>query len=276
MRERAAAWMRALHAGPLEEKDPNEHFAERKRLYELYLDTAGALIVHDSAEIIDKDMARTKVLGCAPDTPGDYLDLPDFSGSIKRESVRRVLRVYSTTNKTVGYVQGMNVLCALLYCVIDLEISSTFSESVTYFCFFNLMVDLGDLFSEKMDDSSVGARGQARKILCILKKQDKGLYAAVSKLNLFETTSFHLKWMFLMFSSEFSVPETLVLWDRFFLEAPKYQMLPYFSAATLMLLRRSIIGQPSHQVFSTLQALSVSPAAALKKAEVLFQKDLHG
>jgi len=245
---------------------------KRESLYRRYLEEAEKEEMRETRALIRKDMNRTKIEDKKHGVPEDFLERK-IKNVTARKTVERVLLVYAVTNKTVGYVQGMNFLCSLLYYVLSQGVGEAHSESVCYFCFFYLMVDLGDLFSEKMDRSACGVLGQQERALAVLRKNDPLLFKSVAALELFETSSFFLRWTFLMFSGEFCLCDTLALWDRFFEESPKHKMLPYFSTAVLICERKTVIGNQAHRVLADLQKIKTTPKKILAKAEKLMKRE---
>ncbi|KAI5188489.1 TBC1 domain family member 13 [Nematocida sp. AWRm77] len=298
-RKRAREWAFSLGVAP---KDASANFFQgRQDLYLKYQKEAEVSVPAPLVVLIDKDMQRTRVRPLAPHTPStasktnlnnkgegkggsvgegececegvdssDFLSTPDGTGTC-RETVSRILRVYAATNRTIGYVQGMNTICSIIYYVLWEEYAE-YAESVAYFCFFNLMVDLGDLYSEKMDSSLAGTTGHTAAVLRLLQACDRKLYLYIVQIRLFSLSSFHLKWMFLLFSSEFSLADTLRLWDVLFKAPKKTKHLPYLCAAVFVLLRSAIIGQPLHAVLSTLQNTGLAGESVLRTSFSLAKK----
>lgn len=259
MKTRREKWIHQLNAG---QKIDTEFYREREKLYKGYVENLN--IKESVTDLISKDINRTKITpitGLAT----NYLETIRH-GEKTKEIVCRILKVFAYTNKSIGYVQGMNIICAVLYYALSYD-DLPYSESLTYFCFFNLMVDIGDYFTEKMDDSETGLRGQQNIVMKILKKKDYKLYKAVQKKNLFGKSLFHIRWMVLLFSAEFVLKDTLMIWDRFFEETPKQKMIPYFCAAALVVLRECIIREEETKILTTLEIVRINPQEALYLAE---------
>ncbi|KAH9386885.1 TBC1 domain family member 13 [Nematocida major] len=264
MKSRRDTWISLLNPG-LEIN--NAFYAEREALYREYVSDLHTPV--PVAELIDKDIRRTKI------TPvcgmySDYLESVRHGEPVKN-ALARILQVYVHTNKSIGYVQGMNIVCAIMYYVLSRD-DLPYSESATYFCFFNLMADIGDLFTEKMDKTETGLFGQQKMVLRLLKKKDPKLHARVLQKDLFNRSAFHVRWMVLLFSAEFTLGETMLVWDRFFEETPKGVMIPYFCASLLLLLRERILKDDEMEVLTTLEVVKVSPRLALDTAERLLKE----
>lgn len=243
--------------------------AEIDGLYRAYRkDSETTDIPEDLTDLIDKDMRRTRI-SPIDGMRRDYLN-EKIEGEEIRKIITRILKVFSITNKSIGYVQGMNTICSIIYYVISKD-QSVYSESITYFCFFYLMVDIGDYFTEKMDDTETGILGEKAKILKILKKTDKKLFKSVKNNDIFEKGSFHIRWMVLLFSAEFLLEDTLGIWDRFFCESPKRKMVPYFCASILIILRDRIISQKETEILSSLEIVRINPKEGLSLADTLLK-----
>lgn len=250
---------------------------ERKRIYDLYLEIAKEEVCGKVKSLIEKDMARTELKEkneLNDSNKSNDSGIGFLEQKKRRESVSRILLVYASTNKTVGYVQGMNWICSILYYALSSRgKKEEYAESITYFCFFRLMVDLGDLFSDKMDDSVSGINGQTEKVVQLVRKYSKKLYIYIEQVNLIGSSSFLLRWMLLLLSAELSLEDTLFLWDRLFSEHPKHRMIPFICAAALISSKKQILGKPLHISLTYLQ----NPVLDIKKiiisAEKIMQKE---
>lgn len=273
-KSRREKWMSllGLDSIPSSEREKRAFLNERRETYNLYYLLAENEVSYKISRLIEKDMVRTRIKADRKGTT-DFLEEKG-----RREAVSRILLAYASTNKTVGYVQGMNWICSILYYVISNEKneksskydkSGEYAESITYFCFFTLMVDLGDLFSEKMDDSPSGINGQTEKVLEIIKSNSKSLFSYILQTELLSNSSFLLRWMLLLFSAEISLEETLFLWDRLFLERPKHRLLPFLCAAVLLSSKSHVLGKPIYTAVSYLQNPTIDIKSILKKAEKL-------
>lgn len=263
---RRKEWIGYLIPSVYREMSPGE----MNSLYLEYLrDTKDLCISSEVVDLIEKDINRTKI-SAVEGLERDYLN-----GKVDGESIRsvliRILTVFASTNKSIGYVQGMNVICSIIYYVISVE-EWLFSESTAYFCFFYLMVDIGDYFTEKMDNTETGIFGEQVSILKLLKKTDKSLFKAVKKRDLLGKSAFHIRWMVLLFSAEFLLKDTLAVWDRFFKESPKRKLVPYFCASVLIILREKIINEEEMKLLSSLEIVRINPREALDITEKLARK----
>ena len=195
---RAQAWMQYLGYN-VSDKGVCTELEDRNMLYREYSSIAKEEISEEISVLIRKDMHRTKLGNTciqsrnnSANTQSEYMDIVEQNGSTRRECITKILMTLAVTNKTIGYVQGMNLLCSIVYYVVQQGVHSAYVDSVCYICFFYLMVDVGDLFSEKMDTSSSGVHGQVQVVQRVLRKSDRVLYKAVVDAALFETSPFYL------------------------------------------------------------------------------------
>jgi hypothetical protein len=75
------------------------------------------------------------------------------------EVVERILFIYAKMNKGIGYVQGMNEIIGPIYYVFAQHPDPKWKEHAeadTFFCFSNLMVEIGDHFTKTLDRSRAG------------------------------------------------------------------------------------------------------------------------
>ncbi|KAI5185792.1 TBC1 domain family member 13 [Nematocida homosporus] len=263
-RRRKERWMALLGCVP-PQMSRSQFLEERKGLYDSYLVAAEKTVPSATISLIKKDIERTRIVQGGAEMNNDFVQE-------RKEAIERVLMVYALTNKTIGYVQGMNWICAIVHYVMISGGEDAYAESLTYFCFFGIMVDMGDLFSEKMDVSALGMSGQTEAILAILQQNDTQLYQALHDMDIFHLSAFHLRWMFLLFAGELPLSETLCLWDRLFQERPIHRFLPFFCAAVLIQMRNQLMGRVVHDALLLLQKPKIDIQLSLKRAEKMMRK----
>ncbi|KAI5191530.1 TBC1 domain family member 13 [Nematocida minor] len=259
---RRALWMALLIPGIAE--TPLSKMDEIYREYVQDANTSESVV-----DLINKDIRRTRI-SPVHGLHRNYLD-EKIDGERAGDVVARILKVFAHTNQSIGYVQGMNIICSIIYYVVSHD-DWVYSEAVAYFCFFHLMVEFGDYFTEKMDDAETGLRGEQKSVMQILWKVDKKLYTKIKKKDLFGKGAFHIRWMVLLFSAEFTLEDTFLLWERFFKEAPKRKLIPYFCAGMLIVLRDRIIEEEEMETITSLEVARLNPHEVLSLAEKLLKK----
>lgn len=179
---------------------------------------------------IDKDLPRTR-------TEMKWfseVDPNDFNRGTRYNTIRRILFTYAKNNSSLGYVQGMNELVAVIYYIFsidDSEFIGPFVESDTYKCFEKLMEDMEPLF--KMGDisySQLFITLQIKKIkeimnFCIPEVlphlDDEGLNLDVCVT----------RWIFCLFAQDCSMDMAVNFWDRMFSSNDKMDFLNYVIVA---------------------------------------------
>ena len=184
-----------------------------------------------------------------------------FQSEENKETLQSTLFVWSMNHK-IGYKQGMNEIAAII-----LYVGLTESETVDGICswehlepdlywLFDKIMQLGqedlfnqvigqepDAFSEvvRVDKSS---SGEASAVLrrChyihhrILQAVDSKLYKQLQRNNI-ESQLYLIRWLRCMFSREFSILDTIKVWDAVFAtrgEMQELKLLNYFSVALLV------------------------------------------
>ncbi|RVD92741.1 hypothetical protein TUBRATIS_007440 [Tubulinosema ratisbonensis] len=194
-------------------------------------------------DIIHEDVNRTFLFPNADRTFCSFLDskfVNDDKCLTHREIIKEILLVFKTTNPGVDYVQGMNVLVTLIYYVFANSDEYAHVESDTFFCFLNLISEIGDYFLEIMDDKYVGISQKLTRVIDIVKEFDPTLYNNMKSKKLTENL-FHFRWILLSFAQEYPIDEVVWLWDRFLADSTRFELVLYCAAAKIILLKNKIL-----------------------------------
>lgn len=198
-------------------------------------------------DIIDNDMTRKIIFPITGEDESqkcEFLDSKNEHGMMHRDVIKRILITFRKTNSSIGYVQGMCHLLLPIYYVFatDKNITQkTFAEEDSYFCFFNLISEIGDFFMVKMDnDKSLGIKAKMKEVFDILHKIDGKLFDHLEKIGIIDSC-FNFRWVSLLLTLEFSFAENIWLWDRFLSDCKRFEMVTYCSAAILELLKEDLI-----------------------------------
>ncbi|KRH93713.1 GTPase-activating protein [Pseudoloma neurophilia] len=163
---------------------------------------------------------------------------------IHRNALKRILLTFKVTNSGIGYVQGMHMVLLPIYYVFatsDNIEDKKYAEEDAFFCFFNLLTEVGENFLKEYDnDSKVGINKKMSEIFTIIKKHDKGLHKKLEELGLIET-HFCFKWISLLLSGEFDIDQIIILWDKLFSDQYRYEILIYCCASIIILMKKAIM-----------------------------------
>eukprot|EP00088_Acartia_fossae_P024788 TRINITY_DN2566_c0_g1_i2.p1 TRINITY_DN2566_c0_g1~~TRINITY_DN2566_c0_g1_i2.p1 ORF type:complete len:385 (-),score=51.57 TRINITY_DN2566_c0_g1_i2:465-1619(-) len=165
------------------------------------------------------------------------------------EVVERILFIYAKLNPGQGYVQGMNEIIGPIYYVFATDSNTQWrehAEADCFFCFTNLMSDIRDFFIKTLDDSPTGIRMLMVKLDKMLESKDYTVHNILLSQGI-KMPYFAFRWLSLMLSQEFSLPDVLSLWDALLTDDTRCELLMDVCIAMLKLVRNDLI----HNDFAT-------------------------
>uniref|UniRef100_A0A7S0DIS3 Rab-GAP TBC domain-containing protein n=1 Tax=Amorphochlora amoebiformis TaxID=1561963 RepID=A0A7S0DIS3_9EUKA len=157
--------------------------------------------------------------------------------------IQRILFIYAKLNPGVRYVQGMNEILAPIYFTFAKDTDIEFrrgAETDAFFCFANLMTEIRDRFIRSLDCTSAGIIAAVKDLNDLLAKVDRKLHAHLRKLNI-DPRFYAFRWLTLLLSQEFELPDTIRLWDSLFADSHRFQHLTYCCCAMLLLYRDDLL-----------------------------------
>ena len=137
----------------------------------------------------------------------------------------------------------MNEILAPIYFTFAQDPDLTFkahAEADAFFCFSNLMTEIRDRFIRTLDCTSAGIIAAVKDVNDLLAKADKKLHAHLRKLNI-DPRFYAFRWLTLLLSQEFQLPDTLRLWDSLFADEKRFQYLTYCCCSMLILHRQQLL-----------------------------------
>jgi len=187
------------------------------------------------------------------------------------EALKRILFIYAKLNPGIRYVQGMNEVLGPLYyiCARDMD-ESEFdeAESDAFHCFKNLMGEIRDNFCKTLDHSDLGVTGTLQKFTKLLSETDYEVYEHLEKQNM-NPQFYGFRWITLLLSQEFDLPEVIQLWDCLFADADRFKFLLYCCCAMIHCIRDKILSNdsfgPNLQILQTYPQ-EIELSTILKKA----------
>ncbi|KAH3767500.1 TBC1 domain family member 13 [Pelomyxa schiedti] len=188
-------------------------------------------------EII-KDITRTS----------PHLQLFNFTSgeTVHYHALKHILFIFAKLNPGIRYVQGMNAILAPLYYVCTSEAGKDDPEALlnaeadTFFCFSGLMAEVMDHFIKSMDSSSVGVHKTLGKLDALLEFHDYELWTTLESKGL-TIELYTLRWILLLVSQEFELPDVLRLWDSFLADANRFDFMLYFCCAMIINVRDELL-----------------------------------
>ena len=157
--------------------------------------------------------------------------------------LRRVLFIYARLNPGVKYIQGMNELLAPIYYVFARDTSSLFkdhAEADAFFCFTQLMSEVRDRFIKSLDSSSTGILAVVKELNLFLKELDEELWIHLEN-NGVDPRFYSFRWLTLLLSQEYELPEVLRLWDSLFADPQRFLLLLFMCCSMIILVREKLL-----------------------------------
>ena len=142
-------------------------------------------------------------------------------------------------NQSIGYVQGMIQIAIVFYnviCTCNDDIIKANAEIHAFYLFHNLIAELKECFTEKMDEDTVGISGRISRVFEILREKDSLLHKELEVKGLCNTT-FPLKWILQLFTTVFDDLKILMVWDRLFADTERFDLLEYVAAVLIFFKR---------------------------------------
>jgi len=173
----------------------------------------------------------------------------------------RILYIYAKLNSDIGYVQGMNeILAPIYYCFfseeensliypgmddIDIQKEHDYQfivdvEADAFWTFSSLMEDLKLLYIKDKDKESGGIFDKLSTLSEMLKIVDKDLFNHFHKIKL-DVQLFAFKWVVLLFTQDFNMPDILRLWDAILSENNRFYMIFLLCLSILKLKRKELL-----------------------------------
>ncbi|CRG97592.1 TBC domain protein, putative [Plasmodium gallinaceum] len=189
----------------------------------------------------------------------------------------RILFIYAQIHPYVKYVQGMNEILAPLYFIIfndPLCNCPLQGEADTFFCFIELMQKQKDVFCEGLDNTDDGINGKLKKFSLLLKIKEYKIWKRLNILKI-ETQYYALKWILLLLTQEFDMPDTIILYDHFIINTNENFIL-YICLVICMKLKNSLLCGNFSVNLKLLQNIPpFDPYDIICHAKDLMKKDLE-
>lgn len=161
------------------------------------------------------------------------------------EVVERILFIYAKLNPGVGYVQGMNEILGPIYHTLATDADTTVrehAEADSFFCFTQLMSAMRDFFLNAMDNTVSGIGAMMDRFMSQVKTIDPELHQRLVQQEI-KPQFYAFRWITLLLSQEFSLPEVVRLWDSIFAmnERLDFGFLLSTCCAMMILLREELL-----------------------------------
>ncbi|CAG8439485.1 8531_t:CDS:10 [Diversispora eburnea] len=150
------------------------------------------------------------------------------------EAIERILFIYAKLNPGVGYVQGMNEILGPVYFTMandSEEDGKANAEADSFFIFTLMMSHVRDHFVRSLDMDGTTGIGHT------MKKMNRPLHP----------TYYSFRWLTVMLSQEFALPDVIRLWDSIFSDydveeaSSGFEFLIDFSCAMLICVKDRLL-----------------------------------
>jgi hypothetical protein len=102
------------------------------------------------------------------------------------------------------------------------------------------MAEIRDNFIKTLDDSACGIGAMMVKMMSMLKQTDVELWISLEKKQL-KPQFFAFRWLTLLLSQEFFLPDVIRLWDSLFADEHRFDFLIHICCAMLIVIRDQIL-----------------------------------
>ncbi|XP_065068861.1 TBC1 domain family member 13-like [Rhopilema esculentum] len=187
-------------------------------------------------------MSRLGVKNVKKKRAEEYALLPEGQEA-HWEVVERMLFIYAKLNPGVGYVQGMNEVIGPIYNVLASDPNKEWqahAEADAFFCFAHLMGEIRDNFLKTLDDSACGIGNVMLQLFQFLQCSDQELFEDLEKKSI-KPQFFAFRWITLLLSQEFSLPDVIRLWDSLFSDLDRIDFILHVCCAMLILMRQRLL-----------------------------------
>jgi TBC1 domain family member 13 len=113
-------------------------------------------------------------------------------------------------------------------------------EADAFFCFTSLMAEIRDNFLKTLDRSETGVQGSIRRFERLLRKVDQEVWTHLERQSI-NPQFYSFRWITLLLSQEFDLPDVLRLWDSCFADENRFDFFYFVCVGMLSYMREDIL-----------------------------------
>jgi hypothetical protein len=181
--------------------------------------------------------------------------------------LKRILFIFAKLNPGIRYVQGMNEILAPLYYVFAHDDTAQAqaapsseperkwtddAEADSFFCFTIVMSEIRDRFIKSLDHSETGINAVIDSVQRLLAALDARVYEHLQALQI-DARFYSFRWLTLLLSQEFELPDVLRLWDSLFADPQRFLFLNEFCCAMIVFIRERLLAGDFSDALKMLQ-----------------------
>lgn len=229
----------------IESKKASE-YKELVRLICTLDENNNVVICENSNREIDIDIPRTMPTMHFFNLERDFTVIEGIPTTFSpmQQCLRRILHTFAGVNKGFGYVQGMNELVGHLLFAFTCGEPSAVDETVeadVFFFFQRMLSHLGDDFCRTLDfDKNTGVMSTIRNFERIVQFVDPELWDHL-ETNEIRSEFYAFRWLTLLFTQEFNVPDVFRIWDFIFSFGEDICGVVIYIAAAMLVYKRDDI-----------------------------------
>lgn len=195
---------------------------------------------YENAALLDevrKDVVRTH-----PDLHF-FLEPDENLGQRRYAALERILFVWAKLNRGVKYVQGMNEIVGTIYYVLANDFNEEWAaeaEADSYFLFNIIVTEMRDVFVPDLDTADTGIQGRILNMMQLLSLHDPEVRCHLDDIGI-DPTFYSIRWLTTLLSREFTLPDTIRLWDSMFASTHKENFLRYVCVTMVMMIRDQLL-----------------------------------
>ncbi|EDV39702.1 uncharacterized protein Dana_GF10155 [Drosophila ananassae] len=198
--------------------------------------------VLSSANVERKGLGMTKINLITKRSVENYAAMEEGQEA-HWEVVQRILFIYAKLNPGQGYVQGMNEIVGPIYYVMASDPDLSYrehAEADCFFCFTALMSEIRDFFIKTLDDAEGGIKCMMARLSNMLKDKDPNIYEHLKTQEL-HPQYYSFRWLTLLLSQEFPLPDVLRIWDSVFSDEHRFDFLIKICCSMMLIQREAIL-----------------------------------
>ncbi|KAH8327680.1 hypothetical protein KR074_008819, partial [Drosophila pseudoananassae] len=198
--------------------------------------------VLSSANVERKGLGMTKINLITKRSVENYAAMEEGQEA-HWEVVQRILFIYAKLNPGQGYVQGMNEIVGPIYYVMASDPDLSYrehAEADCFFCFTALMSEIRDFFIKTLDDAEGGIKCMMARLSNMLKDKDPNIYERLKTQEL-HPQYYSFRWLTLLLSQEFPLPDVLRIWDSVFSDEHRFDFLIKICCSMMLIQREAIL-----------------------------------
>merc|ERR1719225_2273234 len=115
------------------------------------------------------------------------------------------------------------------------------AEADCFFCFTNLMSDIRDFFIKTLDESEKGINAMMAKFVSKINRVDPKVHERLMVEQDIKPQYFSFRWLTLMLSQEFPLPDVLRIWDSLLSDDTRSDFLIDVCTAMILVIREDIL-----------------------------------